>query len=151
VADQVTELRQRVRELEKAGPGTGGSGVDVDALGAQAEELDGATVLVSEVEVDGGKVLRELIDRLKGKLPDAVIVLGSRGDGRVALAVSVAPSLVERGLRAGELVKTAAAVVGGGGGGRDTLAEAGGRDVDKLPDALAQARAAIQASLRANH
>jgi alanyl-tRNA synthetase len=151
VADEVVKLRQQVRELEKEGSRTAGPGVDLEALQAQAQEFDGATVLVSEVSVADGKVLREVIDRLKGKLGDAVIVLGNRGEGRVALAASVAPSLVERGLRAGELVKTAAAVVGGGGGGRDTLAEAGGRDVDKLPDALAQARAAIEASLGENH
>jgi alanyl-tRNA synthetase len=60
---------------------------------------------------------------------------------------SVAPSLVERGLRAGEIVKVAAAVTGGGGGGRDTLARAGGRDPDKLPEALAAAREAIEKAL----
>ena len=52
-------------------------------------------------------------------------------------------------MKAGELVKTAAAVVGGGGGGRDTMAQAGGRDPEKLPDALAAAEAAIRAALGA--
>ncbi len=60
----------------------------------------------------------------------------------------VSPSLVQRGVRAGELVKLAAAEVGGGGGGRDTLARAGGRDPGKLPDALAVAREAIETALR---
>ena len=60
---------------------------------------------------------------------------------------SVAPALVERGVRAGEIVKVAAAVVGGGGGGRDTLARAGGRDPAKLPEAIAAAREAIEAAL----
>ena len=50
-------------------------------------------------------------------------------------------------MKAGELVKTAAAVVGGGGGGRDTMAQAGGRDPAKLPEALDAARAAIEAAL----
>jgi alanyl-tRNA synthetase len=54
---------------------------------------------------------------------------------------------VSRGLRAGELVKAAAAAVGGGGGGRDTLARAGGRDVEKLPEALKAARSAIESAL----
>jgi alanyl-tRNA synthetase len=151
VADQVMELRQSVRQLEKEGPRTAGAGVDMDLLLAQVQELEGASVLVSEVSVADGKALRELVDRLKGKLGDAVIFLGNRGAGRVALVASVAPALVGRGLRAGELVKAAATVVGGGGGGRDTLAEAGGREVDKLPDALAQARSAIESSLGQNH
>jgi alanyl-tRNA synthetase len=65
----------------------------------------------------------------------------------VHLVASVAPVLVKGGVRAGEVVKAAARVVGGGGGGRDTMAQAGGRDPDKLPDALAAARTAIEAAL----
>jgi alanyl-tRNA synthetase len=59
----------------------------------------------------------------------------------------VAPELVSRGVKAGEVVKAAAAVVGGGGGGRDTLAQAGGRDPERLEEALQGARAAIEAAL----
>ena len=88
-----------------------------------------------------------MADRLKNKLGDAVIVLGSAGEDRVDLIATVAPALVSRGVRAGELVKIAAAVVGGGGGGRDTMARAGGRDVAKLPDAIEAARAAIDEAL----
>jgi alanyl-tRNA synthetase len=54
---------------------------------------------------------------------------------------------VERGVKAGEIVKTAAAVVGGGGGGRDTFARAGGKSPDKLPDAIEAARQAVEAAL----
>jgi alanyl-tRNA synthetase len=151
MADEVSKLWERVRQLEKQGPRQAATSVNVDELASGAQQLDGATVLVSEVTVPDRKALRELIDRVKGKLGDAVIVLASRGEDRVDLAASVAPSLVERGVRAGALVKAAASAVGGGGGGRDTLAEAGGREVDKLPDALAQARAAIEASLSQNH
>jgi alanyl-tRNA synthetase len=76
-------------------------------------------------------------------------VLGSVADGRVHLVVSVAPALVQRGLRAGELVKVAAAVIGGGGGGRDTMAQAGGRYPEKLAEALQVAREAIDSVLAA--
>ena len=75
------------------------------------------------------------------------IVLASAVENRVALVVSVAPELVARGVKAGAVVKAAAAVVGGGGGGRDTLAQAGGRDVSKLEEALATAREQIAATL----
>ena len=57
---------------------------------------------------------------------------------------NVSPSAVERGVKAGEIVRTAAPVMGGGGGGRDTLAQAGGKDPAKLDDALATARAEIE-------
>ena len=75
----------------------------------------------------------DIADRVKGKLGDsAAIVLGTAVDGRVHLVAAVTPALVQRGVKAGEVVKAAAQVAGGGGGGRDTMAQAGGRDPDKL-------------------
>jgi alanyl-tRNA synthetase len=151
VQDTVTELRGRVRELERTirqgGGGTGG--VDIDALIAGAGEIAGFPVLTAVVSDVEGKALLDLADKLKGKLGDAAIVLGSAAGEKVDLIATVAPALVERGVKAGEIVKTAAAVVGGGGGGRDTLARAGGRDPSKLPEAIDAARAAIAAALGA--
>jgi alanyl-tRNA synthetase len=146
-----TRERER-RELEKAirrgeaGAGAGAA-VDVDQLVASADRLNGVTVLTALVDVTDAKALLELADRLKGKLGDAAIVLGTAVDGRVHLLASVAPALVERGVKAGAIVRTAATVVGGGGGGRDTLAQAGGRDPDKLAQALDAAREEIAAAL----
>ena len=74
-------------------------------------------------------------------------MLGTVADGRVHLVRGVAPGLVERGLHAGEIVKEAAQVAGGGGGGRDTMAQAGGRDPEKLEEAIATARRAIVSAL----
>jgi alanyl-tRNA synthetase len=152
VVESVEKLSERVRELERAArrSGAGNGAVDIDLLVAAATETAGARVLT--VAVDGladGQALLELADRLKGKLGDAAIVLGRAGDGRVDLVVSVAPALVARGVRAGEIVKIAAAAVGGGGGGRDTLARAGGRDPEQLPAAITAARTAIEAALSA--
>jgi len=148
VPELVAQQRDRLREAERAArQGGGRNGVDVDRLVSMADERDGFRVLTTAVEAPDGKALLDVADRLKNKLGDAVIVLGSAGDDRVDLIATVAPSLVSRGLRAGELVKTAAAVVGGGGGGRDTMARAGGRDVAKLPDAIEAARAAIDEAL----
>jgi alanyl-tRNA synthetase len=148
VPDTAAELRSRVRELERelrsGGPQ---GGVDVDRLVSAAVERDGARVLVAPVPAGDGKALLEVADRLKNKLGDSVIVLGSAGGDRVDLIATVSPALVQRGVRAGEIVRTAAAVVGGGGGGRDTMARAGGRDPDKLPDALQAAREAIERAL----
>ncbi len=148
VAGEVGELRSRLRDLERAERrGATEQAVDVDTLAAAAEERDGARVLVSEVSSLDGKALLDVADRLKNKLGDAAIVLGSTGENRVDLVASVAPALVLRGVRAGEIVKLAAAEVGGGGGGRDTLARAGGRDPAGLPRAFDAARAAIESAL----
>jgi alanyl-tRNA synthetase len=147
--EAAAQLRERVRELELAArrSATGAGSIDLDQLIAGATEVAGARVLTAAVQVPDGKALLELADRLKGKLADAAIVLGSAGEERVDLVAIVAPSLVARGVRANEIVTTAAAVVGGGGGGRDTLARAGGREPAKLPAAIEAARKAIASAL----
>jgi alanyl-tRNA synthetase len=152
VPGAVADLRGHVRELERASrtAGAGNGALDFEQLASGAVETDGARVLVAVVPVSDGKALLEVADRLKSKLGDAAIVLGSAGEARVDLVASVAPSLVARGVRAGDIVKVAAAAVGGGGGGRDTLARAGGRDVAKLPEAIVAAREAIEAALAGN-
>ncbi len=149
VPELVAELRSQVRDLERAARrgGEGTDGVDLERLASMTVERSGARVLVADVNVPDGQALLDLADRLKNKIGDAVIVLASAGEDRVNLIASVSPSLVDRGLRAGEIVKVAAAAVGGGGGGRDTLARAGGRDVAKLPEAIGAATDAIEAAL----
>jgi alanyl-tRNA synthetase len=152
VVEQVQERERERRELKQALKaqgtiGAAGKQIDIDALIEKVSDIEGAPVLASTVEVSDAKALLDLVDRLKGQLDRAVIVLASGVEDRVALVVSVAPELVERGVKAGVIVKAAAVVVGGGGGGRDTLAQAGGRDVSKLEEAIAAARAAIAAAL----
>jgi alanyl-tRNA synthetase len=149
VPELVSELLARARELERAvGRGHDGSGgADIEQLASMAVERSGARILVTDVNVPDGKALVDIADRLKNKLGDAVIVLASAAADRVDLIASVSPSLVKRGVRAGEIVKVAAAAVGGGGGGRDTFARAGGRDVARLPEAIGAATDAIEAAL----
>jgi alanyl-tRNA synthetase len=149
VADVAAEREAKRRELEKrlrAGA--------IDAapqIGAEEiVEIDGVRAVFEIKQVPDPKALPDLADRLKNQLGDpAVIVLGAPGEGRASLLVAVTPGAVERGVKAGAIVKIAAAAVGGGGGGRDTMAQAGGRDPDKLPDALAAARAEIERALGA--
>ncbi len=142
------EERRRLRkELQSGAGASAGAGVGLDELAARAHEHAGAKVLAASVEVSDPKALLELADRLKGRLGSSAILLGSGADGRVHLVASVAPELVARGVKAGEVVKTAAAVVGGGGGGRDTMAQAGGRDPAKLDEAIAAGLGAIESAL----
>jgi alanyl-tRNA synthetase len=155
-ADAVTTLFSERRELERrlkeagsaAGGPAGAAATDVDALAARAEDVAGARVLATAVQASDAKTLLEIADRVKGRLgSDAAVLLGTAVDGRVHLVASVAPALVERGVRAGMVVKAAAEAVGGGGGGRDTMAQAGGREPEKLPDAIAAGRAVIAVAL----
>jgi alanyl-tRNA synthetase len=141
---QLAELQRSVRE-----GGNGDGAVDLAELAERVKEVAGARVLTAEVGVSDPKALLALADRLKGRLGDAVIVLGCSAEGRVHLVASVAPALVERGVRAGSVVKAAAEVAGGGGGGRDTMAQAGGRDPEKLGEALEAAEQAVREALSA--
>jgi alanyl-tRNA synthetase len=150
VPQEAAGLRRRIKQLEREARRGGGAegALDLDALVAGARHVDGARVVAAEVAVADPKALPDVVDRLKAKLGDAAIVLGAIADGRVHLVAAVSPSLVERGVRAGDVVKVAAQVTGGGGGGRDTMARAGGRDPEKLPEALAAAQGAIEAALQ---
>ncbi|HEV3228381.1 MAG TPA: alanine--tRNA ligase [Solirubrobacteraceae bacterium] len=139
---QLAELQRSVRE-----GGNGDGAVDLADLVGRAKEVAGARVLTAEVGVSDPKALLAVADRLKGRLGDAVIVLGCSGEGRVHLVASVSPALVERGVKAGSVVRAAAEVTGGGGGGRDTMAQAGGRHPEKLGEALEAAEAAVRAAL----
>ena len=143
---RVSELQAQLKDARKRPSGPNGQ-LDPAELAGRAVQIAGAPVLVDAVPEAEPKALMDLADRVKGKLGDGAVVLGSAGDGRVHLVAAVAPALVERGVKAGTVVKAAAQVVGGGGGGRDTMAQAGGRDPDRLPDALAAARAAIEEAL----
>jgi len=148
VPEAATELRARVKELERAarsGPSNGA--VDLDALAAQAHDRDGARWLATVVEVGEMKALLDLADKLRARLGDAAVVLGRAGADHVDLVANVAPTLVQRGVRANDILTAAAKLVGGGGGGRETVARAGGRDPAKLPEAIAAAQAAIEAAL----
>jgi alanyl-tRNA synthetase len=151
--EKVRAREQERKRLEKVLRGGAqdanatGEGGDVEKLVADASEIAGAQTLLATVDVSDAKALPPLVDRLRAKLPEAAIVLGTAIDGRVHLIAGVPPTLVQRGVRAGAVVKAAAAAVGGGGGGRDTMAQAGGRDPEKLPQALAAARTAIETAL----
>jgi alanyl-tRNA synthetase len=143
------EAQRRALEKQIKDAATRSSAPEPAALAARASDVGGVQLLVEQVEGVDPKALMELADRLRGRLADAVIVLGTVADGRVGLVVNVTPAVVERGVKAGAVVKLAAKHVGGGGGGRDTMAQAGGRDPEQLPAALAAARAEVERLLGA--
>ncbi len=90
--------------------------------------------------------LLELSDRYKQKHAPAAVVLGSKEDGKVHLVANFDAAVAEK-VSASDVLREAAAIVGGGGGGRPTMARAGGKDPEKLPDALAAAERIIVAAL----
>ena len=111
---------------------------------APPREIGGVRVLVREVEGVDGKELRDLVDDLRGQVKSGVVLVASKGDGRVSLALGVTPDLRDR-IKAGDLVREIATIVGGKGGGRPDFAQAGGTAPEKLPRGH---RAALRAARR---
>ena len=87
-------------------------------------------------------------DFLRDKLRSAVVVLGTLSEGGPILVAMATSDLVERGIDSGSLARNAAKLMGGGGGGRPDMAQAGGRQPEKLDDALASVPALVRAELR---
>ncbi len=110
---------------------------------ANRKEINGTTVLISQVERVDAKRLREIADLLRDKMGSAVIILISPGEKNVHLVSFVSNDLTHR-YHAGEILKQLAMVVGGGGGGRPDFAQAGGKDPLKVPDALRRAEEIIR-------
>ncbi len=150
LARAAERLVERAKEAKRKPAGGGDVDGELETLLAAAEDVNGVSVVTAVSAATGdGKELLALSDRLAQKLGVAAVVLGASFDGRPQLVAQVTPAAVERGVKAGDVVRIAAPVVGGGGGGRDTMAQAGGRDSDRLDDALAAARQAIAEALGA--
>lgn len=121
-----------------------------DALGDvmdQVVEVKGVKLLavgVDDVDMNG---LRDLGDQLKEKLGDGVVVLASAKDGKVNLIAMATDGAMKKGAHAGNLIKAIAAKVGGGGGGRPNMAQAGGKNPAGIPDAIAEAKIALEGQI----
>ena len=120
----------------------------VEALLSRVVDVQGAKVLAAQVEVGDVNALRDLSDRFRDKLGSAVVALGAVIDGRPLVVVAITPELVSRGLHAGKLAGAAAARMGGGGGGKPNMAQAGGKDAARLPEALSAVQELVAQTLR---
>ncbi len=107
-----------------------------DQLLERVQEVDGVRVLAVQVEVANADMLREMSDWFRDKMGSGIVVLGAAIDGKPSLIVAVTADLVSKGYNAGELIRPIARIVGGGGGGRPNLAQAGGKDVSRLGEAI---------------
>ena len=110
---------------------------DAEKLLERVQEIGGVQVLAVQIEAANADTLREMSDWFRDKMGSGIVVLGAAIDGKPSLVAAVTPDLVERGYDAGKLIRDVARIVGGGGGGRPTLAQAGGKDVTRLGEALA--------------
>ena len=133
--DEVSRLRREVAAKERAS-----SREQAQELLESAREVAGVKMVAGRMDAGSMQALREAGDWLRDKMGSGAVALGAVINERPTLLIMVTNDLVERGLHAGNAVKEAAAVMGGGGGGRPDMAQAGGRQPEKLDDAL---RAAV--------
>ncbi|MBS4191400.1 alanine--tRNA ligase [Bacillus sp. FJAT-49705] len=128
------EIKQLQRENESLATKLGN--IEAGSLVSKAKEIDGVTLLVAKVAATDMNNLRNMADDLKNKLGSGIVVLGSVNDGKVNIIAGVTKDLIEKGYEAGKIVKEVATRCGGGGGGRPDMAQAGGKDPEKLESAL---------------
>ena len=126
VSDALKDLSQLKSKL---------AGSQGDDLIKQVIDVKGIKVLASSLENVDTKTMREILDRLKGKLKTCIVVFGIEGAGKVKLIAGVTEDLTTK-IKAGELVNFVAMQVGGKGGGRADIAQAGGTQPENLEKAL---------------
>ena len=147
--NKLLEDNKKLAKQLKAASKQGGT----DAMGQarklldEADKIGDAHVIAGPLEGVPLQQAREAMDMLKKKAPSAAIVLGLTEADKVTLLVGVTDDLIQRGVKAGDIVKTIAPIVGGGGGGRPQMAQAGGKDPAKLGDALTRAKEMIRGAL----
>jgi len=147
-AREIDELRGELERLRKEARTAPAAAPVAEAIAPEVKVVNGVSVIAQSVEGLGADALLELSDRFKRKQAPAAVVLGSREDGKVHLVANFDTSVAER-VSAADVVKAAAAIVGGGGGGRPTMARAGGRNPERLLEALAEAERLIIGALSA--
>jgi alanyl-tRNA synthetase len=149
LAGRVEALQDEVKKLQvqlrKGAAGDlAGAG---DRLLAEALDVGGAKIIVGEMPAAPVEQMRQQLDRLRQKAGSAAVVIGWVEDGKVMLLAAVTEDLTRRGVEAGKMVGEVAKVVGGRGGGRKDMAQAGGTDPAKLPEALKLAQKIVREKL----
>jgi len=146
---RLAAIAKELKELKKSKGSTGPAALSVDELLAGATDVGGTRVVVADARGGDAAAMRQCIDLLRRKASPIAVLLGSSEADKVTLVAGISRELEERGLSAGNWIKDPATIVGGKGGGRPDLAQAGGKLVDKLPEALAAALKSIEQLLKA--
>jgi alanyl-tRNA synthetase len=150
LADKVDKLAEAARDLEREVQRLQARllGGTLERLLESAVDVNGIRVLGALVEAADSKGMRELGDRLRERLQSGVVALAMQADGKVIWVTMVTKDLVGR-VHAGNLARELAKLTGGGGGGRPDMAEAGGKEPARIPEALAKLPVLVSGQLKA--
>ena len=127
-----TQYKALQKELEQIKRENAASGLD-DVI-AKAKEINGVKVVTGRFDDLDGNALRDLADNIRNKLDIGVVVLASSFGDKASIIAMATKSALEKGIHCGNIVKKAAAMCGGGGGGRPDMAQAGGKQPEKIDE-----------------
>jgi alanyl-tRNA synthetase len=140
------ELREKQRALSQIE--MKGAGAAAANLANQAVDANGVKLITARVDGMSNEAMRALSDDLRGRLGSGIVVLGAAREGSVQLVGAVSKDLVAKGYHAGNLIREVAKIAGGGGGGRPDFAQAGGKNPERLDEALAKAKELVAGQKR---
>jgi alanyl-tRNA synthetase len=151
IPDRITTLQTELRNNEKQIESLKAqlAIVKSDSLLQTAETIGEHQIIIAQMEDIDAESLKAAAERLLQKIGNGAVVLGSIPEaGKVSIVAAFSPEVNKKGVQAGKFVGTIAKICGGGGGGKPNLAQAGGRDASKLPEALETAKSDLLAALK---
>ncbi len=141
---EVKSLEKELAEIEKAKAGS-----FADSAVSGAKDIGGVKAVIAACDAADAAALRDTADKIRDKLDCGVVFLAANGGDKLLFTAMATKSANEKGAHCGNIIKEAAKVAGGGGGGRPDMAQAGGKDVSKLADALAKAEEVLASQVNA--
>ncbi|MDI9461492.1 MAG: alanine--tRNA ligase [Saccharofermentanales bacterium] len=146
LVNKIDSLQSEIKDLqhELSTLRTQDIAVTANKLLAQAAEIGPVTAVIGQIEVANAEDLRTAGDRIRDHFDNGVVVLAATVEDKILWLAMATKSAVAVGIHAGDLVREAARITGGGGGGRPEMAQAGGRDPDKLDQALTRVKKLIE-------
>ena len=150
IPDRITTLQTELRNNEKEIQSLKSqlAIVKSDSLLQTAETIGEHKIIIAQMEDIDAESLKAAAERLLQKIGNGAVVLGSIPEAeKVSIVAAFSPEVNKKGVQAGKFVGTIAKICGGGGGGKPNLAQAGGRDASKLPEALETAKSDLLAAL----
>lgn len=144
--NQILEIKQNEKEIENLKLKLA-SGAEDEILN-NIKEIKGVKVAAAVVKDIDGNALRDLGDKIRENMKSGVVVLGSRNKNKVVFIAMATKDVVAKGIHCGKIIKQVATIAGGGGGGRPDMAQAGGKDPNKLEEAIKTVESVVESLVK---